>query len=155
MKGYKLVQIPHTGGVVNYPDDQSLFRETKFIQSLGMVVGWYKETGTETIADYTGAWPVVTQQYRTRMRSGEVLALLKDPANPTKGSYAKIHRAAYPKGSETGDNIALEFLEQAKNPYSADGMIDAVDLEPGLDYFISVSYIDADDKARVMKGWPI
>ncbi len=95
------------------------------------------------------------QEYRTRLKSGEIIALLKDPALPTKGSYAKIYRAAYPQGNKPEDDIALEFLEQAKNPYSSDGLIDVADIEGALDYFITQNYIDAEDKARVMQGWQV
>lgn len=101
--------------------------------------------------------PAPVQKYRTRLKPGEVIALLKDPGSPTKGSYAKIYRAAYPHGSAPADDLALEFLEQAKFPYSEDGMIDVAEIIPGLTYFMSApqNYIDQDDFDRVVQGWPV
>jgi len=101
--------------------------------------------------------PAPVQRYRTRIRPGEVIALLKDPSSPNKGSYAKIFRAAYPHGAAPADDIALEFLEQAKFPYSEDGMIDVADIESALDYFLATpqNYIDQSDHDRVTQGWPI
>lgn len=126
-----------------------------------------KVVGTNLVIEYTGSiehpvygetWPIPEiLEYRTRLRPGEILALLKDPMNLVKGSYARIYRAAYPHGAAPADDIALEFLEQARMPYSEDGMIDVTDIAGALAYFQTApqNYIDQADVDRVMQGWPI
>lgn len=112
--------------------------------------------GCEISEYWQGGAPVVTPPtHTTRLKAGQIIALLKDPSNASKGSYAKIYRAAYGNGGPTKDDRALEFLEQAQNPYSEDGLIAVSDIDPDLDYFITKNYIDQDDKDRVMQGWPL
>lgn len=151
----RTILVPHTSGLIDYKGENSrLFNITG-------------STGDSLICDYSGdsdeqAWPTFvrptpSQEYRTRVKPGEIIELLKDPDSPEKRSYAKIFRAAYPRGNVLADDVALEFLEQMKYTYSDDGMIDVADIEPALDYFIEAPrlYIDADDKARVMQGCPL
>jgi len=102
-----------------------------------------------------GAPVVAPPTHNPRVSSGQIIALLKDPSSPNKGSYAKIYRAAYPQGNKAEDDIPLEFLEQARMPYSDDGLIDVADIEPALDYFISQNYMGQSDKDGVMQGWPV
>ena len=141
------------------PDHSStnrIFRNTDLKTVKDKMIAEYSgELDLEVYDRNTYFPPVIPPTHRTRLKSGEIIALLKDPTLPTKGSYAKIFRAAYPQGNKAEDDIALEFLEQAKHPYSDDGLIDVADIEDALDYFVTQSYMDAGDKTRVMQGWPV
>lgn len=63
MEGYRLIEFSHSGIKISYPDDQDLFRKTKFYPSVGKVIGWYKGADTSIVA-YTGPWPNVVQEYQ-------------------------------------------------------------------------------------------
>lgn len=104
----------------------------------------------DTIEDYGGEWPIVELTYRTRVRPGEVIKLMG------RAAYAKVFRAAYPPGQAQADDEALVFLEQARFPTSADGMIDVTSLEmaEALAYFEASNYVHAENAARVMQGVP-
>jgi len=57
----RIIQFPHTTGVVSYPDDVALFGKTKHIPQSGIIVGEY--TGSDrSILDYTEEWPVPVQE---------------------------------------------------------------------------------------------
>lgn len=88
---------------------------------------------------------------RYSLNPGEVLALLGATA------YAAVYAAAYPRGETPADPQALFFLESAKHPYSANGLLD-VNVPPVTDamaYFVAVGYITQDDADRVTQGKPI
>lgn len=140
------------GTVVEYPDDKSKFKNVHVIDGSDPVLLKAEYSGSLSLDPF-----VPVKVYRKRITPGEAIALLKDPSSPNKGSYAKIYRAAYPQGNKAENDVALEFLEQAKFPYSEDGMIDVNDIEPALDYFLASpqNYIDQSDKDRVMQGWPL
>ena len=141
---FPLVKTPGTNQV-EYPDDTSLFRGATIIH------------GTTVIANYFGEWPSSIPEleayspsatYRTRVRPGEMIALIGKPG------YPLIHRAAYPPGAAPGDDDALMFMEQARFPTSGDGFIELTDqlVTDALDYFITKNYIDEADKTRVLQG---
>jgi len=156
MKITRDIFVAHTSGQVKYKGEaRANFKNMSNVEGGFRVREYEGGSGTAVWPDFVEAVP--DPVHRTRLRPGEVLALLKDPSSPAKGSYAKIYRAAYPQGNKDEDNIALEFLEQAKHPYSLDGMIDVADLQPALVYFMGAprNYLDQDDFDRVMRGWPI
>jgi hypothetical protein len=118
----------------------------------GKIVGEYLgNADAATLPNYPGAWPVPVVRYRTELNPGEVLVLLGAEA------YAAVFAAAYPNDGTPADPQALFFLESAKNPYSATGLID-VNVPPVTDamaYFVAAGYITQADADRVTQGRPI
>ncbi len=92
----------------------------------------------------------ISVQTRFDLTPGEVIDLLDDPSGSSHTNYAKIFRAAYPKGSAQEDDIALYFLEKI----NADGGVDVKVqyVSDSLDHFITQNYIAQADKARVLGG---
>lgn len=94
---------------------------------------------------------------KTIVTAGDLIALLDNEASGTPTPrYAKIYREAYPQGNKPEDDMSLGFLERAKHPKRADGLIDLSDpmVETGLNYFrdnpvFNVSQADVD---RVLAG---
>jgi len=153
-----LIQFASIGsGVILYPDDIRLFRNTRYYPSLGMVVGDY--SGALPLDDYVGEWPIKDTIYRTLVRPGELIGLLNDDNGAPTRNYASIYREAYPQGNKPEDDVALEFLERAKFPTSADGLIDVTTplVLAAMEYFrddVKYAGIDQDVVDRVIQGVP-
>lgn len=147
----RVVQFENTGSVVAYPAEGiTAFGHTVRVGDI--IVGEYNgAAGPETLQPYVGAWPPTAAGYKTELNPGEVLILLGAVA------YAAVYAAAYPKDATPVDPQALFFLESAKHPYSANGLITVNEppVTTALQYFVAMGYITQDDADRVIRGKPI
>jgi len=147
----KLIQLIHTSGVVQYPDDQALFVNTIFLNDQNIVVGEY--IGTMNLTPYTGPWPIVAN--RIEVTANEMTALLGSTPDSGKQGYRKIYTGAYPNGSNpNADDDALLFMQMLNN--LGDELIDLISgpIDTWLAGFVSQGYITAIDKDYVQAGIP-
>lgn len=95
--------------------------------------------------------PTGGESRRYTLNPGEVLMLLGETA------YAAVYNAAYPRDGAPVDPQALFFLESAKHPYSADGLllVNRPPVTDAMNYFVSVGYITQADADRVTEGKPL
>ena len=110
--------------------------------------GDYIQYGNRREAWQEGKPEAVAPTHKTRVTTGDILGLLGAVG------YGEIHKAAYPADIATTDTNALFFIERARNPSSGDSLIDVAgaDVTDALAYFVSQSYITAEDKTRIQAG---
>lgn len=131
----RIVYFPHPGGVVNYPDDPSLFRNTRFYD--GDIVGEY--TGNDTsITSYIGPWPIVEISYKTLITLRE----FKSMFTPTE--YRAISVTA---GT---DDILFQFWDIGQTT-------EPIDLEhpqtiAGMAHLVSVGLLTQARHDTIMQG---
>jgi hypothetical protein len=140
---------------VTFPANKPLPRRTVIVSPLPIPAGmeaFYIASEWRYFAPGAVFEKVDVIEMRTQIRPGELIDLLDDTGTQNHPNYAKIYRAAYPKGAGAEDDIALYFLEKVKNP--VDGMIDVSEayVTESLDHFITENYIEASDKERVLAG---
>ena len=143
----RIIIFSNPDRIVSYPQEGvSAFGKTRRVGS--DIIGEYFGAATEgALPTYSGEWPIKNKSYRTQVRPGEIIDLMG-------AGYAKVYRAAYPQGNKPEDDIALVFVERARNPISADSLIDVNSalVTAALDHFIDQGYITTPDKTRIQQG---
>jgi hypothetical protein len=133
----RLIEFPHTSGVVQYPDYEHLFKNTK--SHNGKIVGEYYGMNL-SIADYTGDWPVVATTYKKEMSKTDFKSLF------TPSTYRAISVAA-----ET-DDIIFQFWDMAQT--ADDINVDDARTIQAMGYLLSQAVITQNEHDTVMMGKP-
>ena len=132
-----LVQFPHNGGKINYPDNKKLFSNTKYIEALGIIIAEY--SGNLVLTPWED--PVPKQYiYRTVMSSTELLSML---------TPAEIRELD--DGQKLNDDI-LKVWHIFKSAHEID--ITKPLAKQALDVLESNSIIDAARRAEIEMGYP-